>query len=816
MTIRISEKTLYDLEWDRVADALAGYAATKRGRGRCLNLPFLPSVSQAGEEIGRVAEYRDLYGSGDAPGLGGVSSAVADLVTACTKDGVLDVGELSEVAGTIQASNRVLRSMANRKERAPLLFDLCGGLSETKDALRAIDHAVNRDRGEIMDRATPGLGAMRKRVRDLHDKVRAKLGGMLDNEKIRPMLRDSYYTIREDRYVLPVRSHEKAALKGIVHGSSASGRTIFVEPRELVAVNNDLLLAQMEVEREERKVLRDLSRRVAEEAPLILSNLDILTRLDVVQAKARMAELLDAQPPVMTDDPAFRLLQARHPLLALRDEDVVANDLALGDGYHVLVLSGANTGGKTVGLKTMGLCVLMAWAGMHVPALPGSTVGRFDSLYSVMGDEQSLSDDLSTFSANIERLNGVLTRCGGRSLVLLDEIVVGTDPRQGAALAQAIVEGMADSGARVVVTTHYERLKRLAYARDDFMNAAVGLDEERLVPTYRIRIGVPGSSSAFLIATRLGVSEAVVGRANALMEGTDDRIDRMVERLEEEIVRQREENERLRAVQADLEIAKATYERRLRLLESREKQDILVRRRELLEEIRGSRDRVRELIAELQKGADMTRATEAMERLREMEARAEQKVSETLPEPEPEAADEHRPPRKSLGEADIEPGMGVYIANLDQKGVVVEAPDRRGLALVEVGRLKMRMPVERLKALHPGEKRENRNERRTKLKDALLSARKGDGAAERQSISCDLRGERVEEALDKVDAFLDRAMRANAPYVYLIHGHGTGRLKEAVRAHLGASPYVKKFRAGERGEGQDGVTVAFLDEEKEA
>ncbi len=814
--ITVSEKSLYDLEWDRIVDFLAGYAATLRGRGACLSLETYDIQAEAEFEIERVREYQGLLEQEDAPSLAGVSSEVAELVVQTQKQGVLSVPELVQVMRTIEASNRISQHLAHRAQTAPQLAELGAGLTELTASLDAIRYAVDPGTGELLDRASSELGGLRKRMRDLNGKVKRKLDSMLDSEQYKPLLRDTYYTVRDDRYVLPVKAQHKSTVKGIVHGSSGSGQTLFIEPREMVAVNNDLMLAQMEVEREERRILRDLSRAVADEGRIVLANMDTLTRLDVVQAKAAMAEVLDCLPPKLTTDTLLKLPDARHPLLLMKGTQVVSNDLYVGEDFRALILTGANTGGKTVALKTMGLLTMMAWCGMLIPAGPDAVVGRFEHIHAVMGDEQSLSDDLSTFSANILKLNSVVQSCNKRSLVLLDEIVVGTDPRQGAALAQAIVEGIADSGSCLVVTTHYERLKRLAYARSDCANAAVGLSDETLKPTYRITIGVPGVSAAFNIASELGVQAAIISRAQDLMKGENDELDEMVGRLQEELERQREEVRRLSEMKREVEIARETYKRKLRLLETREREEALARHKDVLEEIGQARETVREMIRTLQRGADMAQAGEAAKKLQEMEKQAQQNIEQERAaierdRPKEEKAKQKKA-RKSLKSEHLIADTPVFIENLAQKGVVVEPPDKRGLVLVEVGRLKMRIPAERLQSLLPGEVAVT-DRSKNKLRDALAAARQesasGPGGRE-ERLTLDLRGERVEEALDRTESFLDLAYRSNSPFVYIIHGHGTGRLKAALRNYFRDSHYVKSYRPGERGEGQDGVTVVML------
>jgi len=806
MTLSISDKTLYDLEWDRVTDTLAGYAATLRGRSRCLALPFFQTVEQASEEIGRVAEFRQLMQMSNPPSLAGIFSEVSSYIVKAKKKGALEISELLQVADTIEAANNLSRRMTKDEKQTPLLAEMCKSVTVLTDSLDAIRFAVDSSRGELKDSASKELGGLRKRVSNLHRKVKRKLDDLLGSEQVKSLLRDNYFTVRDDRYVLPVKTAEKAGLKGIVHGSSGTGQTLYIEPKEMVGINNDLIMAEMDVEREEVRILFGLSDIVAGEADYISSNLEILTGLDMVQAKARLAESMNATAPKVVNDPKLNLKKANHPLLLFKGVEVVSNDLYLGEDFNSLIISGANTGGKTVALKTMGLCTLMTWSGMHIPAAENSVVGKFSAIFTVIGDEQSLSDDLSTFSANIINLNEVLLHCNEGSLVLLDEIVVGTDPRQGAALAQSIVEGMAANGARCVVTTHYDQLKRLAYAREDFANAAVGLNEDTLKPSYNIHIGIPGASAAFHIAEELGVVDSVISRAKDLMQGEEDELDTMVTRLQEEVSRQKDEVIRLEKAKHDLELTKATYERKLKLVESREKQDVLLRRKDVAEEIKGAKEKVREIIRQLQKGGSMSEATKAMEEMNKLEEEASTSL-EAVEVDTKDKTEKTEVARKSIAADQIIPDMEVFIANLAQRGTVVEVPDKRGMALVEVGRLKMRIPVDRIKAVQQGDKQPIKKSAK-KLKEALTS--KDSGHEKQEGVSLDLRGEMVDDSLFMVDSFLDRASREGMPFVYVIHGHGTGRLKTALREHFNRSPYIDHFRPGERGEGRDGVTVVFL------
>ncbi len=550
---------------------------------------------------------------------------------------------------------------------------------------------------------------------------------------------------------------------------------------------------------------------VAEDGDAILRNLEILKELDVVSAKAHSAEMLNCNKPEIVGEALLDLKKACHPLLAIKGIEVMPNDLQIGEDFSVLVVSGVNAGGKTVALKTMGLCFLMAMAGLHTPCAEGSRIGMFSELVTVMGDEQSLSDGLSTFSANIHSLNRMLDTCRPDSLLLLDEIIIGTDPQQGAMLAQAVMEKIAAKQARCAVATHYDSLKRLAFSREGFSNAAVGFSEEKLKPTYSLTIGMPGSSSAFNMARELGLADDIVDRAVELDSGGSE-IETMVLALEREVERQHEIQAALERKLADIERQKLEYARKLELLKSREWELEDRHQQELLEEVCKAKEEVRGVVRELQKDGSMRDANEALKKLRDQEdelakrqSRSRQLKREEEQSRKPGAR--KQPKQPVTNPEDIKTGMWVHISNLDRNGVVVEPPEGNKAALVEVGRLKMRIPTERMCILPASQKPQSKTGKIT-MSDSFSSV----GGDSGKPLTCDLRGEMVDEALSMVDSFLDRALRANAPFVYFIHGHGTGRLKHALRDYLRSVSYVKSFRPGERGEGQDGVTVVVLED----
>ncbi len=818
--LSVSKKTLHDLEWHRVTEALAERADTEMGREVCLEPPFHTNTETLRHQLTAVDEVRLLMDRGEPPRIGGVYS-VAGYLPQAQKRIFLDVEPLQEIASTMEAGNRLRGYFHLHRDHAPTLAEIAGRLQPLTESLQRIRFTIDPETGRIQDYASEELNRLRKEAAGLHRRLKERLDSMMRDQGVLSALQDEYFTLRDDRYVLPVRSGEKNEVDGIVHGHSQTGQTLYIEPREMVEMNNRLKMVDMAIRREERRILLELTDAVAEESEPLLRNLDILTDLDVFIAKARLAEEMDGSMPEVLDTPGMVLRGARHPILLLDGLDVVANDLAIGEDFAVLVLSGVNTGGKTVTLKTLGLCALMLRAGLHPPVAPGSRIGVFHEIVTAMGDEQSIEDRLSTFSANIANLNRILESCDERTLVLLDEIIIGTDPVQGAALAQAMLEGIAGRKARCVVTTHYDRLKQLAYARNDFANAAVGIGENSQRPNYRVTIGIPGASSAFQVAKELGVLTEVLDRARNLVQDNDSQLNTMVQKLQLELEHQQSLRRELEEQHDEL---------------SRQKDELLSKQRELdeeihtlrrerkqavNEEIRKAQDDVKAIVRNLQRGGGIKQANQTLADLRERERRMDKELNE-MPLPAvhthrntdlPHGVPGNRHDPSLPGYYDLQAGTTVHLHKLGQNGTIIEPPDNRGLALVEVGRLKMRVAAEDL-SWAEGEPMRTEPSRLPDLAEQLgraMESKKPDEPTPAAALRCDLRGERVEEALEMTENFLDRARRERVKLVTVIHGHGTGRLKAAVRTFLRESSYVKEWRPGERGEGGDGVSMVTLD-----
>lgn len=795
MPFSVAQKTLERLEWAQVLAQLAEHVRTPGARARLAPREgesvssglFETREDGLRERLAETAEARAILASGDRPPL----AEVADLVGAldrARRGGTLAPRELLEVGTALAVIRGTGAFLAQRAEPAPRLADLSSTFSDARALETEIARCLDPS-GELRDEASDVLARARRAVREIGSEIGARLDRMLRNPDVAAALSDRYFTVRNDRYVLPVRADARGQVRGIVHDASGSGTTLYVEPESLVELNNRHKQAEIEAEREAARVLRGLSAAVAAAGDALAADLATLAELDLAFGRAALAERMDAAEPRVGDDGVIALEGLRHP--AIPADEAVCNDVLLGEGFHVLVVSGPNAGGKTVAMKAVALAVLFTRAGMHVPAAPGARVDRFDALLADIGDEQSIGESLSTFSAHMANLAHIVDEAGPRSLVVLDEIGVGTDPGEGAAIAQAVLETLADSGARVVATTHYGLLKELADTDPRFENASVEFDPETLAPTYRLRLGLPGSSSATAVAARMGLRGDVIERAQRFLQ----REDRQLDRLLAELATQRAALEHERSVAARLreetEAARDEYRRRLSALQERRDQLYRALRDDLDRSFRDAREQIAGVIRDLQRGGraqDAARARARLEAIREQAARAEDEAGVS---PQPVAKLVPLDWRRARA------GDPVAIAG-GGSGLLRALPDKRGRVVVSVGGTRVTLPCDRV-----GRAEAASPPRRPPPPPPPAE----DPGAGR----CDLRGLRVDEALDRLTAALDRAAAASHPRLLVVHGIGTGALRGAVRDALGASRYVVRVEPAGPDEGGDGATVAVLE-----
>lgn len=816
---RFDRDTLEALEWSRITEMVSSFCRTEWGRHYAKRLPFFPTREEAERELQQVREaHQLLVEQGESLPVPGVLDLRGALRRA-EKGGVLEPAALLGIMDLLEGAAQ-LRSFVSRFEtRLPSLWEKAELFKPLVRLRREILNVLDRS-GRLKDDASWELSALREEVRRCHDRIRRQMQDYLSSHSRH--LTDSYYTLRQDRYVLPVKASERGRIAGIVYGSSGSGATIFVEPQPMVALNNALRMAEEDVLQEEMRILRKLSQEIKAELPSLSTNLELLRDFDVLLARVQMAQELDASVPHLVplhDQSAIDLRQARHPLLIWKGVAVVANDMILGPSSRTLLISGPNTGGKTVVLKTIGLCALMAQAGLPIPAHPGSQVPFFEEIFTDIGDHQSIERDLSTFSAQIVTLREIMSQAHDRSLILIDEIVVGTDPHQGAALATAILEQLTEQRCFVVTTTHYEQLKALAYEDARFVNASVGFDLQQLAPTYRLYIGTPGSSSALEIARRLGLHEQLCARAEDLLSPSGDRFDRIIGKLEQQYQELYEERERTTRARRKLEEELLSQQRKSEQVDKAQDRLRSVEEQNWQRQFREARGIVREAVRELQQESlNWNQVQASQQKLKDAESLVVQ-------------AREHA---KELGsvstlppeQTQIRVGQKVKLMSLRTEGVVLELPDIHGTVLVQAGIMRTRVPIPEIRILsstptpsssrplpRPQPTAPSTPTHRSPSKESETVASEPKNmfsVLPSQDVRCDLRGMRIDQALEQIELFLARAIQQEQHAVLVIHGHGTGALRDAVRQYCRHSPFVQAFRAGEPSEGGNGVTAVLL------
>jgi DNA mismatch repair protein MutS2 len=785
-------KTLSDLEWEQVEQAVA-----ERCRGPLrerLTLDLAGSFDQTARALAESEEAWRLLGRDDPMPLEGIAEITRSLQH-LEREGVLDGAALKDIRMTLRAAGALRRFLGQRKTAAPFLYEAC-----------AIDPTLHRleeelamsvgDDGSILDSASAELAHLREEAANLRARIIRRLEDII--QKRAAILQDSFYTIREGRYVLPVRADAHERFHGIVHGSSASGATIFVEPRELVERGNRLKMAQAELEREERRILGVLSELLRQYVPQLRAAAQALDHADLRNASARLAVDLRARFIALCAEPRISLRGARHPLLVIRGLQVVPNDLDLSGG-EALVISGPNAGGKTVALKMLGLAALMIRAGLPVPAEEGSVCGFFAPVLATVGDAQSLERNLSTFSAHLVTLASVLDQARDRVLVLLDELAGSTDPEAGAALACAVIKALVERGAAVAVTTHYEALKALAADRSDMRNAAVGFDFARMEPTFHLTTGVPGGSNSLEVARRYGIPAAIVEDARRMLPEHSRAFEALVAKLD---AATNAANRERAALAEQLELARqerAALETRRQALDAREAKGLGQASQRLIDQARELQSRLDQAKKELRNRPAAEQAAVAAGALREAGALlgALDAHRRSL-EPEPARTSAIDPEAIRIGDR-------VWVDRLRSAAEVIEGP-ARGKVRVAAGMMKLWVDVVDLRAIE--QTAEARAPQPAVISGAHPEAPHGVRTSDN---TLDVRGLRAEEAVALAQAFLDRMYGAAEPTAYIVHGVGSGALREAIRDLLSRDEaYVAGFREGAQDEGGPQVTVVSL------
>lgn len=801
------EKTAIDLEWHLLLDHLARRCTSRAGADRARGLSPADTLAEARTRVRRTADVMALAARGDGLPIDGLVE-LGDLLPRLERGAVATAPELHALRQFLHTARTLRRFATAHRESHPALAEAIFSDPALDRLMDTLDFALEPD-GTLADRASADLAHARRKAGELRQRLVSKLEELI--LRYAEVLQDRYYTLREGRYVLPVRSDAHIRVPGIVLGSSASGATLFIEPRAVMHLGNQLKVAMADVEREEARVLSDLSERVRRHVLALEQAYAACIEADVLNAIARLGSDLKAIAVEPESEPVLQLRAVRHPLLVLSGIEVVPNDLECRSG-RALVISGPNAGGKTVALKCLGLSVWMARAGLPLPVAEGTRVGWFASVLTDVGDDQSLVRSLSTFSAHVTNLARILEQADHESLVLLDELAGSTDPEEGAALAAAVLERLVRRGAAVAVTTHYELLKTLAVRDERFVNASVGFDLRTMLPTFTVTMGVPGSSSALAVAARFGIPVEVIEQARTMLPEHSVRREDVLRKIQDEHVAAQmarraaeEEARRLAGLRAELEAERNLQRARDQTRISKEAQEVLSALRRAREALRAAEIRLkRKKLTEEQLRETSRTIDHVASQVAIGGALAHAIASASGGQQERE--------RRPARESDLRPGVRVYVPRIRSTVEVLDPPSR-GQVRVAAGPMKLFVPVNEtfveenptatVSNIAPtASSRTNTNV--TQPRPTLETPHRT------ESNTCDVRGLRVDDALAMVDAFLDRLYGSGGTSGFVLHGHGTGALKTAVREHLRNSMYVQQARPADPEDGGDAFTVFWL------
>jgi DNA mismatch repair protein MutS2 len=781
----ILEKTFVTLEYDKILSILKQHLASDVGHEFAEKLRPVTARKEAEILQEQTLEAESIYTRTGRTPVSGFPD-VRELVGRMHASLFLSTRELLAIAQAMRAS-REAKEVLQAGEDNSLLCNLANRLSSHRSVEEEISRCIPGE-DEISDNTSPELSRIRRQMKIVGERVREKLNSMLKSQTTQKYLQEAVITIRNGRYVLPVKAECRSQVPGLMHDQSSSGATLFIEPSAVVELGNENKRLLIEEKNEIERILSGLTAMVAPFADEIHTSCNVMGALDVIFARAIMARDQRAVRPKLNDAGCIRIVRGRHPLIA--KDSVVPIDIWLGETFRTLIITGPNTGGKTVTLKTVGLFTLMAMSGMFIPADEGTELSTFERVFADIGDEQSIEQSLSTFSSHMTNTVRILAEADSRSLVLLDELGAGTDPVEGAALAQAILESLYARSTLTVATTHYSEIKAFALMHAGMQNASMEFDVDRLCPTYRLFIGIPGKSNAFEISRRLGLSEAVIDRAQDFLQKKDVAFETVLSEAEQ--ARRAAENDKAAIYQTRIETEKIKTE-----LEKEKKK--LEDEKTLLRQ--KARDDARRMVQEtrqdMEKLIAQLRAIENIDH-KQLE-RAVQSSRDAMRETE-ERLYEQAVQRDAAGDApaSVHPGERVKLITLGQEATVLKAADGKGEVLVQAGIMKLSIP---LRDIRPVEQK-----KKTQQTTAKVSIEQDRGSA----LSIDLRGSMVDDACLELDRFIDNALITGVHEFFVVHGKGTGALRTGVQQYLRKHPRVKTYRIGQYGEGDAGVTVVTL------
>lgn len=806
----MNEKVFKTLEYDKIIEQLTEFAFSENAKRRCQKIKPLTDKSkidvlqqQTADALSRILKNGTLSFSG--------IHAIGDSLKRVEIGGTLSTSELLRIASMLEAAKRVKAFSRDSKDSTPAsaaqILPDTPDTRETEDSLSGFFAEIEPltplcdeirrcilSEDEIADDASSTLRSIRRSLRGMNDKIRAQMNSMINNSTVRSYLQDAVITMRDGRYCLPVKAEAKSQIPGMIHDQSSSGSTLFIEPMAVVNLNNEYKELLLKEQDEIEVILATLSNQVSAYAEQLSTNYKVLTLLDFIFAKAAFAKTYNGVAPIFNEKGRIHIRKGRHPLLD--KQNVVPIDIRLGEDFHLLIVTGPNTGGKTVSLKTVGLLTLMGQAGLHIPALDRSELSIFKEVFADIGDEQSIEQSLSTFSSHMTNIIRILKNADHQSLVLFDELCAGTDPTEGAALAISILSRLHDMGCSIMATTHYSELKVFALSTPDVENACCEFDVETLSPTYRLLIGIPGKSNAFAISQKLGLSDSIIDDAKSRITENEENFEDLLADLEKSRITIEKEQLEINQYKEEIRTLKERLEQKQERLDQSRDKILRDANEEAFRIIKEAKDVADETIRNFNKYGQAHAPVSEMEkertRLRDKMNRAQSKMTEQ----KKAAQQNHTVPKK------LRIGDSVKVISMNLKGTVHTLPNAKGELYVQMGILNSLVNINDLILLEEEAAPTGRKFNKTSAGKIKMSK------SATISTEINLIGKTIDEAIPLLDKYLDDAYLAHLPSVRIVHGKGTGALRNAVQSHLKRQKYVKSYHLGEFGEGDAGVTIA--------
>lgn len=787
------DKALSTIEFDKVLEILSEFALSNPGKKRCLDCTLSSDIKEIILNQKLTSQAQNAYRLSVNPVPVGNLCDISDALNILKNKITLAVEDIQKIYDVIVSAGNFSSFLHKYAANEPELLDFTNRLFPLNEIEAKIEDIFDSS-FNIKETASAELKSLFQTKRDTSENLRNTVSDLMHDSAFNSYLQDSVYTLRDNRIVFQVRAEAKNKIQGIVHDISQSGQTYFIEPKQIVGLNNKLREIDLSIEAEIKRILKELSSLLNEHSEEIESSYKNLVELDFIFAKAKYSTSIDACEPQIVQDRIVELKSMKNPVLLSVMENVIENDFSIGNTYKSVIITGSNAGGKTVVLKTAGLAIAMTRAGLHIPCF-SAKIYPFTKIFAEIGDEQSIVQSLSTFSSHIKNIKEIIDNADSETFVLIDEIAAGTDPKEGAALARAVMETLVQKGALTLISTHFNELKSLPFDNCLFQNASVDFDVETLKPTYKLKIGVPGASNAFAIAQNFGISTDIIDKAKLYFESERTEESKILEELQKKYSELNKLTQQAQQLKTDSEAKYKEYSELLENLNSQKRKTLKDYKRRYEDNLQEAKGQIKKVLENLNHNKSKENAIKSYKKLSQKGSKAAQALAKEFEQVDVKY--------EELKPEDIKIGAKAIIRGLDQDVTIESLPDKNGNLQVLVGQLKSTINIKKLA----------KNLKRQKdiiKKKIIISSSRVSIQRTNMSPKIDLRGYRVDDALTELDLFLDKAGLVNLPYVEIVHGHGSGQLREAIRKYLSDSPYVAKFRQGDDAEGGNGVTIVDL------